>query len=136
MALRGQNLFVMPKGKGGIFTQVAVPRVGSNKFDLSHDIKMSFQMGQIVPCFVSDVVPGDIFSIDVQSMLRFSPLIAPVMHRVRVTTHFYFVPNRLLWSQWEDFITGNTDVEPPYFDTNGALTEGSLGDYFGIPPGS
>lgn len=118
-----------------IFNSIKLPRVGSNRFDLSHDVKMSFKMGCLVPTCVMDVVPGDKINISVQNMLRFAPLISPVMHKVNVTTHYFFVPNRILWSNWEKWITGDLDVEPPYTLSDGTLNTGTLGDYLGYPSG-
>jgi hypothetical protein len=76
-------------------------------------------------------------------LLRFSPLLAPVMHRINVYMHFFFVPNRIVWNEWEDFITGGPDGTsapvPPYLPmapstiTGGYLGKGSIADYFGVP---
>lgn len=109
--------------------------VGSNLFDLNHDVKMSFNMGQLVPSCIMEVMPGDKFKIGVEQMLRFQPLASPMMHTCNVTTHYFFVPNRILWSGWEDFITGESDDVHPYFAFSGDNTAnpGSLGDYLGIP---
>lgn len=115
-----------------IFKQVQMPNVSSNQFNLSHDIKFSFNMGELVPTTLMDVVPGDKVEISVENMLRFAPLIAPVMHKVDVTTHYFFVPNRILWSEWDQWITGNTDVEPPYIKDGVSADEGTLADYMGI----
>lgn len=96
-------------------------------------------MGHLVPTTVLDVVPGDSISISYESMLRFAALIAPVMHRIKVTTHIFFVPNRLIWENWEEWITGNLEVVPPFTRARGAgayINEiGSIGDYVGIPTG-
>ena len=92
-----------------IFSSVSMSRPGSNKFDLSHEKKLSFRMGQLVPIMVSDIVPGDRFRVSSEIFLRMAPMLAPVMHRVNVWTHYFFVPNRLVWNEWEDFITGGPD---------------------------
>lgn len=98
---------------------------------------MSFKMGQLTPTCALDVVPGDIFQISVENMLRLAPLVSPVMHEIYVRTYFFFVPNRLIWVNWENFITGADDtLVLPYLDSDdAAVTEGSLGDYLGVPPG-
>lgn len=116
-----------------IFKNIFLPKVGKNTFDLSHDVKMSFNMGDLVPNFLMDVLPGDSVNLSVEKMLRFQPLLAPIMHRVNVSAHFFFVPNRILWNNWEDFITGNADVVAPYINVTGAHGNGSLADYMGIP---
>lgn len=124
-----------------IFTQVQLPNVASSRFDLSHDVKMSFNMGHLIPTCVMETIPGDRFNINVQNMLRFAPLIAPVMHRVHVTTHYFFVPNRILWPEWEKWITGDLDVQAPYVEISALAGDiqipvGSLGDYMGLPTGT
>ena len=124
--------------KANLFNSVQLPKVGSNVFDLSHDVKMSFKMGGLYPTCVMECVPGDKVKIGTETMLRFAPLIAPVMHKVNVTTHYFFVPNRILWPEWEQWITGNLDATAPwiyYANTVGAgnIPVKSLGDYLGLP---
>lgn len=91
-------------------------------------------MGQLVPTCVMEAIPGDRFTINVENMLRFLPLVSPVMHRVRVTTDFFFVPNRLVWQGWENWIANQTDADAPFIDIgNFAIGTGSLADYLGLP---
>lgn len=124
-----------------IFTQVKNKKVGSNTFDLSHDKKMSLKMGELVPIHVQEIIPGDSISMSTSQMLRMAPMITPVMHKINVYTHFFFVPNRILWPNWEKFITGGENgldtTVFPYFDIEvGAPEElGSVMDYMGIPCG-
>ena len=89
-------------------------------------------MGGLYPTCAMDCVPGDKVKISTETMLRFAPLIAPVMHKVNVTTHYFFVPNRILWPNWEQWITGNLDVTPPYAYFHDIPVK-SLGDYLGLP---
>ncbi|AXL15123.1 major capsid protein [Microviridae sp.] len=126
-----------------IFNEILINKPKSNTFNLSHDRKMSMQMGTLTPTLVMDVLPGDKIKLNSTQMLRFAPMIAPVMHRIDVFTHFFFVPNRLTWSNWEDFITGGEDGLDnsvfPYIKCYSDTTKpGSLTDYLGIPilPGS
>lgn len=117
-----------------IFNSVALPRVDSNQFNLSHDVKLSFQMGRLIPTCNMEVLPGDVININVENMLRFAPLISPVMHKVRITTDYFFVPTRLLWAEWDKWIMGGSTTEAPYFFID-ECKQGSLGDYLGIPTG-
>lgn len=70
---------------------------------------MSLDMGTLTPILVLDTIPGDKFRISTSQLLRFAPLVTPMMHQVSIYTHFFFVPNRILWDNWEDFITGGED---------------------------
>lgn len=126
--------------RGNIFKNVLSSNPSSNVFDLSHDVKLSFNMGDLVPVSIMDCVPGDKFNITTEQMLRFAPMVAPIMHKVDITVHFFFVPNRILWPNWEKFITGGNGTEtlpsPPVLDFNvSQAAEGSLGDYLGLPTG-
>jgi hypothetical protein len=107
-----------------------------NTFDLSHDKRMSLKMGEIIPVMAVDVLPGDKFTIESSHLTRMMPLLSPVMHNVKVKMRYFFSPNRLVWDNWEDFITGPesaTDTsEPvhPYINTTSIPS--SLADYTGV----
>lgn len=112
-----------------------------NKFSLSHYKLFSGKMGKLLPIGCTEVLPGDSFQHSTSLFLRMAPLVTPVMHPVRVQIHHWFVPTRLLWSGWEDFITGGPDglnvSSPP--SSSYRLTSswsGSLLDYLGLPFGS
>jgi len=127
--------------KQSLFGSVKVNRPGRNTFNLSHEKKLSMNMGDLIPILNQEVLPGDKFRVNSEIFMRLSPMIAPMMHRVNVYTHFFFVPNRIVWENWEDFITGGEDGNSapvhPYFtmaDGNkGYWAKGSLPDYMGIP---
>jgi len=124
------------------FTSVEMRKVNRNKFDLSHEKKLSMKMGNLYPVLHFDTIPGDSFKVNSEVMLRVAPMLAPVMHRMNVYIHYFFVPNRLVWDEWEDFITGGEDGEQepafPQVQFNASNEEtyqiGSLADYFGIEP--
>lgn len=111
------------------------------KFDLSHGHLLSCNMGNLVPIGCFEALPGDVLSHKTTLLLRTQPLLAPVMHRVQVRIHHYFVPYRLIWDDWEDFITGGPDgLNASTFPTialpaSTGLLAGSLGDYLGLPIG-
>lgn len=115
-----------------IFERVPKARVPKSTFDLSHSRKLSMRMGELVPVLVQEVVPGDKFNISTESMIRLAPMIAPVMHRMNSTIHYFFVPNRILWDDWEDFITGVPGLVTPVAPLPGLIV-GSLGDHMGLP---
>jgi len=107
-----------------------------NAFDLTHDVKMSGKMGNLMPCCVTEVVPGDSFTMASDVFLRFAPLVSPVMHRIDVSVHYFFVPNRILWENWEKFITNEPTGAFPQINMNTGLTaeQKRLADYLGVPP--
>lgn len=123
-----------------IFNSIKLTRPNKNVFDLSHDVKFSANMGELTPTLCMECVPGDKFNISCESLLRFAPLVAPVMHRMDVTMHYFFVPNRILWPSWEKFITNTVDPltqDLPAFPTININMDGSnytrLLDYMGVP---
>jgi hypothetical protein len=107
-----------------------------NTFDLSHDKRMSLKMGEIIPVMAVDVLPGDKFTIESSHLTRMMPLLSPVMHNVKVKMRYFFSPNRLVWDNWEDFITGpesatdTTEPVHPYLSTSSIPS--SLADYLGV----
>ena len=129
-----------------IFSKVAMPRPKHNIFDLSHSRKFSMSIGKITPISVMECVPGDSFDIKTTQLVRFAPMLAPIMHEASVYCHFFFVPNRILWPSWEEFITGGEDAADPgytppvfpYLSPSGSsatFTPGCLFDYLGMPTG-
>lgn len=106
-----------------------------NKFNMSHVNSLSCKMGYIVPIMVQEALPGDTWQGDNKLLTRLAPLMAPVMHRLRCDVATFFVPNRILWDNWEDFITGGSDGNnssvPPTISIS--PTVGTLADYFGLP---
>lgn len=98
-------------------------------------------MGDLVPIYLQEVVPGDKFQVNTEMLMRFAPMVAPVMHRMNVYTHYFFVPNRLVFNGWEDFITGGDDgldatVFPEMWIYNLTVQHfgnGTLADYLGVP---
>lgn len=113
-----------------------------NKHSLSHYRLSTLGMGALYPVGMYEVLPGDTFQQGTSVLLRCSPLLAPVMHPVTVRIHHWFVPLRLLWAGWEDFITGGKDGlgdgvgTPPVFATPTPIAKGSLADHLGIPVGA
>ncbi|WNK13895.1 MAG: major capsid protein [Microvirus sp.] len=129
--------------RGEIFKTVSGGRkLRRNAFDLSHEKKLSANLSDLTPIYLQELVPGDRFRGSTEMIIKFAPLIAPVMHRINAYIHYFFVPNRLLWDNWQPFITGGTDGKSapvfPYLlykETNKQyFGVGSLPDYFGIPP--
>ncbi|AXH77833.1 MAG: major capsid protein [Microviridae sp.] len=121
-----------------LFNSIQLRKPKKNVFDLSHDVKLSAKMGNLTPILVQECVPGDKFNLSCESLIRFAPLVSPVMHRMDVTMHYFFVPNRILWDSWETFITNQNSglVLPfiPYGDLGYNDTDKKFFDYMGVPP--
>lgn len=123
-----------------VFNTTPIKRIKRNSFDLSHDVKFSCEMGKLVPTFVQECIPGDKFRIRTETLIRMAPLVSPVMHKINVFMHYFFVPNRIIDPAWEDFITPDLSKESPappcvitYDNSNWSIKKGSIGDYMGLP---
>ncbi len=140
-----------------VFSSVLGNKVGRSVFDLSHVKRFTCDMGQLIPVYFDECVPGDTRKIGMQCVTRFQPLVAPILDSVDLTVHYFFVPTRLLMDKeedWNAFLTGGVDgkdesVSLPlwtfgYSDGGGTKTNNpfsndiclgkySLWDYFGLP---
>lgn len=109
-------------------------------FRLDRTIKTTFDAGWLIPFFVDEVLPGDTFQLNATILARFATPIYPVMDNIYIDTHFFFVPNRLLWENWERF-NGAQDnpgdsidfLTPQVTADTGGFDELSIYDYMGIP---
>lgn len=112
-----------------------------SKFSLSHTVLQSGDLGELMPIGMMEVLPGDTIQQATSCMVRCAPMLAPVMHPVMVSIHHWFVPYRLIWEDFEDFITGGPDgmdaSEYPTITIGGGTgaAVGSLADYLGVPTG-
>lgn len=115
-----------------------------SRFDRSHSVKTSFNVGQIVPFYVDEVLPGDTFSVDTSKVVRFQTLLTPIMDNIYLDTYYFFVPNRLVWSHWREFNGENTSGPwaqlteysvPQVSAPSGGWNVGTIADYMGIPTG-
>lgn len=106
-----------------------------SKFNLSHNASLTADMGKLIPFCVLDCLPGDSIRLKLQSFVRAQPMLAPLMHQVNLYTQYWFVPYRIVWDDWTDFITGGIGgYDTPTFPTMLINSKtSSLADYFGIP---
>lgn len=116
-----------------------------SRFDRPYDVKTSFNVGDLVPFYVDEVLPGDTFDVQTSRVVRMQSLITPVMDNLYLDMYYFFVPDRLVWSHWKQFMGENTEsawiptteYEVPQItspDSTGWQI-GSIADYFGIPTG-
>jgi len=126
-----------------LFNTVPFSKPKLNKFNLSHERKFSMNMGDMIPVMCQEVIPGDKFRVQASVMMRMAPMLAPIMHRVNFKIDNFFVPTRIIWNEWEDFITGGkmgtSAPVSPYIESTQELHDlslflhGSLVDYMGLP---
>ena len=128
-----------------VFSNVSSLRPGRSVFDWSYAKKFTCDMGQLIPVLFEEVTPGMVLSpIANEVVVRFQPLVAPILHEVSVFVHYFFIPFRLLWPDestdntdgWENFIVGGVDgmleLTPPTWNPTDKSIY-SLWDYFGLP---
>lgn len=106
-----------------------------NVFDLSFQNNLTMKFGYLYPVFCKEVIPADSFQITPTFGLKFMPMVFPVQTRMQANLHFYYVRNRNLWKDWQDFIGKTKDnLVSPYLVLGRNETKtGSLADYLGIP---
>lgn len=108
------------------------------KFNLSNFHNCTFKMGYLYPVNLTEVLPGDSIQLSTSVFLRLAPMVVPVMHPVYMHLSNFFVPSRILWDGFEDFITGgpdgsDTSIIPTLVLNANNAPVGSLADAFGIP---
>ena len=116
---------------------MVAPFAKRNRFNYKPDHLFTGKMGPLMPFIQFEVVPGDTFKVVADNMTRFQAMLSPAYAKIYTYTHFFFVPYRLLWDEWEDFITkGEDGTAAPNFPKisfpNGQNV-GTLADYFGLP---
>ncbi len=119
--------------------------ISRSTFDRSSSLKTSFNVGDIVPFYLDEVLPGDTFKVKTSKVIRLQTMLTPMMDNVYLDTYFFFVPNRLTWSHWKQFNGENTEsawlpqteYEVPQITAPAGTgwSVGTIADYFGIPTG-
>ena len=115
-----------------------------SRFPRNFSHKTTFNAGQVIPFYVDEVLPGDTFNVRTSKVVRMQTLLTPVMDNVYLDTYYFFVPNRLVWEHWKQFMGENTEsawiptVEyevPQLTAPTGGWSVGTIADYMGIPTG-
>ena len=124
------------------FSQVPVADIPRSSFDRSSGFKTTLDSGYLVPVYVEEVLPGDTFNVSMTAFARMATPIFPIMDNLYFTSFFFFVPNRLVWDNWQK-LNGeqrnpgdSTDFLTPISTSPaGGYAIGSLQDYMGLPTG-
>lgn len=96
-----------------IFNTVPISKPKRNLFNLTYSNRFSCKLGQLVPILCKPVVPGDTFKVNTEIFIRTAPLVSPMFQEMRVYTHYFYVPNRLIMKDWEQFISPHATLEEP-----------------------
>lgn len=122
------------------FSMVPRADIPRSSFDRSHGLKTTFDSGFLIPIFTDEVLPGDTFNCSMTGIARLATPLHPFMDNLYMSTFFFFVPNRLVWDNWQKF---NGEQRNPGDSTDFLIPQvtppapgygvGGLGDYFGLP---
>lgn len=119
--------------------------ISRSRFDRTSTVKTSFNVGDLVPFYIDEVLPGDTFDVSTAKVVRMQPMVAPPMDDLFLDTYYFFVPNRLVWDHWTNLM-GENDTTSWYPTVeysvpqiisphDGGWSIGTLADYFGVPTG-
>jgi len=122
------------------FTMIPKADIPRSKFDCQSAHKTTFDAGYLVPVYVDEVLPGDTFNLKMTAFARLATPLYPIMDNMVMDSFFFFVPNRLIWSNWQKFMGQQANpgdsisyVVPQQVSPAGGYAIGSLQDYMGLP---
>lgn len=111
-----------------------------SRFDLSYSYKTSFNLGDLIPCYIQEILPGDTFKVETTEVYRTTtPFIRPIMDNLFLDVHYFFVPYRLVLDTWKSVMGENVDgpwAQDSVYSVpqaTGVVKAGSLANYLGIP---
>lgn len=131
----------LPSRKGGFLEAPSVNHPRS-VFKLDQTHKSMFDAGYLIPFFSAEVLPGDSFKVQSSLLVRLTTPLKPVMDNIYIETHYFFVPNRLLWDNWERFYGAQDNpsdsidfLTPLVSCPSGGFVADSIFDILDVPPG-
>lgn len=131
----------LPSSMSHRFGQIPSANISRSKFDLSHAHKTTFDGGYLIPIHCAEVLPGDTINLNMTAFVRLATPLHPFMDNLKISSFFFFVPNRLLWENWEKFNGAQDDpadstdfVLPTMTSTAGTgYLENSIFDHMVLP---
>lgn len=136
MSMMHKNRSVDPH-RFAMIPKAEIPRAS---FDRQFTHKTTFDAGYLIPVYVDEVLPGDTFNLKMTAFARLSTPIHPVMDNMYLDSFFFFVPNRLIWDNWQKFMgeqrnpgDSTSYVVPQQVSPTDGYAVGSLQDYMGLP---
>jgi len=123
------------------FSQIPKADIQRSSFDRSHGVKTTFDAGKLIPILVDEALPGDTFKLNMTAFARLATPINPIMDNMYMDTHFFSIPMRLVWDNWQKFNGEQIDpgdsidylIPTTSAPAVGGYAEGTISDYFGIP---
>lgn len=121
------------------FAQIPDVKIQRSQFDRSYTVKDTFDFDDLIPCHVDEVIPGDTHNLTVNCFARLATQIKPIMDNMYIDFFFFFVPNRLVWTNWEKLNGAQTNPGDstsytcPRLTAGAAFTVGSIFDHMGLP---
>ena len=122
------------------FAMIPKAEIPRSSFRMQKALKTTFDAGLLVPIFCEEILPGDTFNVKLTAFVRLATPLFPIMDNITLDTFFFFVPNRLVWTNWVKFM-GEQDkpadsisyVVPQIVSPTGGFAVGGIYDYFGLP---
>ena len=122
------------------FSMVPRAEIPRSRFKMERALKTTFDASFLIPIMCEEVLPGDTFNVGMTAFVRMQTPIVPFMDNLHLDTFFFFVPNRLVWTNWVKFMGEQTNpgdsisfTIPQVVSASGGFPVGSIYDYFGLP---
>lgn len=118
--------------------------ISRSKFNRDASVKTSGNVGELIPFYLEEVLPGDTFQIKTNKVVRFQPMVSAPFDNVYFDTYYFFCPSRLVWKHLKEFFGENTESAwipeteyqiPQIEAPSGGWSTGTIADYFGLPTG-
>lgn len=138
------EVFLLNRNVESHFSQLPAADIQRSTFNIPYSHKTSFNVGELIPFYVSEVLPGDTFDLNSTFVVRSQTLLTPVMDNIFLDKYFFFVPNRLVWQHWKEFCGENTSgawapkteyTVPCIIPPEGGFQMNTIADYMGLPIG-
>ncbi len=127
-----------------MFSMLPSVNIGRSTFDRKADVKLTGNVGDLIPFYVEEVLPGDTYKVKTAKVIRLQTPAVPVMDNLYADFYYFFVPNRLVWEHWRNLMGENTESAwvptteysvPQLVVPGSGVQPCSIADYMGLPPG-
>ncbi|WNK14998.1 MAG: major capsid protein [Microvirus sp.] len=122
------------------FSMIPRADIPRSSFRMKKALKTAFSFSKLIPIFCEEVLPGDTYKGSCTIVARTATPIVPILDNWHLETFFFFVPNRLVWTNWQKFMGEQTNpgdsisyTIPRVTAPNSGYAIATIGDYFGLP---